>query len=389
MHGRKRLLIISPVSESGAGYRYRIQQYFPTLIANGIDPVSWPFYSDDFLQWVHRPGRYGTKARHFLMRATRRVLQLFDLGQFNGVFMYREALPIGPPVWEWICVRGWRLPMVFDLDDAIYLGDTSEANRLLHSWKCPWKTWTLMRWSRHVIAGNAYLASQARRYQPSVGVVPTSVDTTSYQPRPSETPRPVPVIGWIGSPTTVKYLESLSEVFHRLASRRRFCLKIIGAGRPVHMPGVELEQRAWQLEREVEEFQDCDIGVSPLWNDAWSLGKCGFKALQFMGCGVPVVVSGVGMHCDMITSGVNGMLAKSEEEWIAALERLLDDVVLRQRLGGAGRATVEARYSLAVNAPKFLRAIRSLWDDAALEASANEHVSGLPTESSCVASAAS
>ena len=386
---RKRLLIITPVPESGAGYRYRVHQYLPMLSAAGIIPTVQPFYSERFFKIVHQPGHYGAKVGLFLFHVARRLAQLALGGRVDGILLYREALPIGPPVCEWLYTRRWRLPVLLDFDDAIFLGDTSNANRLVHRLKCPWKLQHVLRWSRHAMVGNAYLASHARSYQPSVSIVPTSIDMRKYQPRVGVMATSgLPVIGWIGSPTTVKYLESFAEVFRRLAARRRFRLKIVGAGHPVRIQGVEVEQRAWRLEREIEEFQCCDIGVSPLWNDAWSLGKCGFKALQFMGCGVPVVASRVGMHCDIITSGVDGLLAESEDEWVLALERLLDDGALRQRLGEAGRATVEARYSLAVNSPKFLRAVQCLWDDAAADASAAEPA-GPPTESSCAASVAS
>lgn len=387
---RKRLLIISPVYEAGAGYRYRIQQYLPALIAEGIEPVIEPFYSDSFLKIVYERGRYTAKTGRFLIQAARRFAQLFRLKHFDGVFIYREALPVGPPVWEWACATQWRLPMIFDFDDAVFLGDTSQANRLLHGWKCPWKTGLVIRWSRHVIAGNAYLASHAHLYQPNVTVIPTSIDTVKYQPR-SPSALAIPVIGWIGSPTTVKYLKSFAPTFERLARQYPFRLKIIGAGDSVRMSGVTIEQRPWKLEGEIEEFRSCDIGVAPLWDDAWSRGKCGFKALQFMACAVPVVASRVGVHGEMIQSGVNGLLAGSLEEWFEALKLLLQDASLRKRLGEAGRETVQQRYSVKVNAPLFLAAVKTLWQPMAIDETAKQRTEDgdLLTDKSCAASAVS
>ncbi len=386
----KRLLIISPVFEVGAGYRYRIQQYLPMLAAHGIEPTIWPFYSDAFLQVVYQHGRYATKALQFLSQASRRLTQLSQLKAFDGVFVYREALPVGPPLWEWVCATRRRLPMIFDFDDAVFLGDTSEVNGFLHGWKCPWKANHIMRWSRHVITGNVYLASYAQRHQPNVTVVPTSIDTTQYQARvypPVESA--VPVIGWIGSPTTVKYLESLAPAFTRLAQQYRFRLKIIGAGHAVRMAGVEIEQHAWKLDGEIDAFRSCDIGVAPLWDDAWSRGKCGFKALQFMACAVPVVASTVGVHSEIIQSGVNGILASSLEEWFGALKLLLEDIALRRRLGQAGRETVKQRYSVAVNAPIFLAAVKTLWESAALSRLTSEANGTTSLDKTCAVSAVS
>lgn len=358
----KRLLIITPVPERGAGCRYRIHQYLPFLTAEGIHATVRPFYSDQLFELVYAEGAYGRKALLGCQRALTRFAQLGSVGSFDGVFIYREALPIGPPVWEWCGARVFRKPIVFDFDDAIFLGDTNPINRMVHRMKCAWKVPHVLRWSRQVIAGNAYLAAYAQAYQPCVTIIPTPIDTSRYQPQPvSFGSDGVPVIGWIGTPTGVKYVESHAEAFRRLAGRRRFLLRVVGAGRPVRLPGVPLEERAWDGSREVEEFQRCDIGIYPLLDDAWSRGKCGFKALQFMACGVPVVASRVGMNGEIIAHGANGLLASSIPEWVEALEALLDDAALRRRLGDAARATVEERYSLAVNAPKFVRAVTRLW----------------------------
>ena len=361
----KRLLIITPVPERGAGCRYRIQQYLPFLAAEGIHATVRPFYSDRFFDLVYAEGAYARKAVLGCQRALERFAQLASLGSFDGVFLYREALPIGPPVWEWWCARWARTPILFDFDDAIFLADTNPTNRMVHRMKCAWKVPQVLRWSRQVIAGNAYLAAYAQAYQRRVTVIPTPIDTTRYQPLHASVAdtNTVPVIGWVGTPTSAKYVESHHEVFRQLATRRRFLLRVIGAGRPLRLPGVTVDARAWSLEREVEEFQRCDIGIYPLLDDDWSRGKCGFKALQFMACGVPVVASRVGMNMEMIADGVNGFLASSIQEWVEALDLLLDDPALRQRLGEAARATVETRYSLAVNAPAFVRAVTQLWDE--------------------------
>jgi glycosyltransferase involved in cell wall biosynthesis len=362
-HMARRLLIITPVPERGAGYRYRIQQYLPFLASEGVQAIVRPFYSERLFDIVYTHGAYGRKAVLFSQQAMQRAAQVWSLGAFDAVFVYREALPIGPPIWEWLCTHGWRQPTLFDFDDAIFLGDTSPANGFLRRARCPWKVRHIIRWSRQVIAGNAYLASYARAYQRNVRIIPTPIDTARYEPRSRSavSEGSVPVIGWIGTPTSAKYLESSGKVFSQLATRRRFVLKVVGAGRPLEMAGVRLEQRPWTLEREVEEFQTCDVGVYPLFDDDWSRGKCGFKALQFMACGVPVVASRVGMNCDMIHHGANGFLASSLQEWIESLGSLLDDARMRRRIGEAGRETVKARYSLVVQAPKFVQAIEQLW----------------------------
>ena len=117
------------------------------------------------------------------------------------------------------------------------------------------------------------------------------------------------------------------------------------------MRGVRIENEPWSLQREIELFNTCDVGVYPLPNDEWTLGKCGFKAIQFMACGVPVVASPVGVNNQIIEDGVSGLLANSEAEWRDALRALLTDAELRRRIGSAGRRRIEQSYSLQANAP--------------------------------------
>jgi glycosyltransferase involved in cell wall biosynthesis len=164
-------------------------------------------------------------------------------------------------------------------------------------------------------------------------------------------------LGWIGSHSTAKYLEQLRPVLSDLSGKFDFELLVVGAGRDFELPGVKVLNERWSLETEVELFQSLDIGLYPLADTVWELGKAGFKAIQYMAVGAPCVVSRVGVTRDIVSDGDNGFLASNPQEWSEKLSRLLSDAALRQRLGDAGRRTIVERYSLAVNAPRLHRAI--------------------------------
>jgi glycosyltransferase involved in cell wall biosynthesis len=110
----------------------------------------------------------------------------------------------------------------------------------------------------------------------------------------------------------------------------------------------------------VQDLDELDIGIMPLPDDPWTRGKCGCKALQYMGLGIPAVCSPVGANKDIIEHGRNGLLATSEEDWVDTLTELLRSPDLRDRLGQAGRATVETGYSAEGQAPRMAALIRSV-----------------------------
>lgn len=358
---RTRVLALSPVPEEGAGCRFRISQYIPALAAAGFDVTVSPFFTPEFFRLVYRPGHYAQKTALFLRRSVDRLSLVLGDADYDLLFVYREAFPIGPPVLERLLARPGRPPLVYDFDDAVFLPNTSEANRVISFLKYPHKVDTIVEKSATVIAGNDYLAAYARRHNARVTVIPTCVDTDQFVPRPpgsADGDGRRLVFGWIGSQTTASYLEALGPVLTRVNRARPLELRVAGAGRDLRFDEVNVSNVAWSLKEEVALFNTCDVGVYPLTEDEWTKGKCGFKAIQFMACGVPVVASAVGVNKQIITDGVTGFLASSEDEWVEKLVRLADDPALRRRIGEAGRQTVEERYSLRVNAPRMADALR-------------------------------
>jgi glycosyltransferase involved in cell wall biosynthesis len=354
-----RMLALSPVPEEGAGCRFRIAQYLPYLESAGIEVTLSPFYTTEFFRLVYQKGRSLQKAALFIERAIDRAYTLAERSRYDVIFIYREAFPIGPAVIEAVLSRTPGAAIVYDFDDAIYLPNTSEANRAIAVLKWPGKVRSIMRRSHCVIAGNEYLAKYARGYNQHVRMIPTVVDTAAFVPRPdrSDAGDRAPIVGWIGTPTTAPYLTAVRPILQELARTHRFVLRICGAGADIDIPGVTVENLRWTLESEVSLFNTCDIGIYPLPDDEWARGKCGFKAIQFMACGVPVVAAPVGVNQEIVQDGENGFLAPTPAEWTQKLSRLLADRELRQTLGRAGRRTVEERYSLRGNAPKLVEAI--------------------------------
>ena len=168
------------------------------------------------------------------------------------------------------------------------------------------------------------------------------------------------MLGWIGSRSTTRYLElirgPLAELGRRY-SELKLCL--IGAGE-FEVEGLETVRRDWSLDTEVEDLRMLDIGLMPLPSDPWTRGKGGYKLLQYLSVGVPVVASPVGINSEIVEEGVSGLLAACDDEWVACLGRLIEQPELRRIMGRAGRERMVARYSLEQNSHRLLKILESV-----------------------------
>jgi glycosyltransferase involved in cell wall biosynthesis len=338
--------------------RYRIEQWQPLLERDhGIRITYAPFIRRDDYKIILKPGHVTRKARAMLSGLGRRVADVSASAKVDCVYILREAAAIGPAVFERLLAA--RRPYIFDFDDAIFLPEVSEANRNFAFLKSHRKVESICRLATHVMAGNAYLAAWARQHNNAVTVIPTTVDTDRYLAF-SRTDNDIPVIGWMGTPTTVTYLRDIRDVFVRLAETHSFRLRVVGAPDFDYLPGVDMETLPWSAQTEIDELSRFDIGVMPLRNDEWSRGKCGLKALLYMSLGKPVVCSPVGVNREIVAHGVNGLQAFTSEEWLQSFRQLLDSPDLRQRLGTAGRQTVVARYSARSQAPRVAAIFRDV-----------------------------
>lgn len=348
-----KVLFLVPYCTEGASNRIRVEQYIPYLAEHGVSSVLSPFVHSSFYRILYRQGYYGAKAGHFCISSLRRFADCVRASRFDLVVVHREAYPLGPP-WLEAFINRLGVPIVYDFDDAIFLPHVSETHTYLERFKRSNKVASIIRWSEEVIAGNEFLAHFARRFNEKTTVIPTVVDTDLYRPSDAGPTRSEVVIGWIGSLTTRKFLTALTPAFRALAERYpqvRFEL----VGTDSLLDGVaRMVVRPWKLERELDDLHGFDIGVMPLPDDLWAQGKCGFKAILYQACGLPVVCSPVGVNREIVHDGVNGLLADGLDEWVEKLSGLIEDEELRRSLGEKGRQSVEVRYSVKAHRDNFL-----------------------------------
>lgn len=334
--------------------RFRVENFLPLLDEAGIQYRLLPFM--DAATWadVYKSGSTVRKVLGIARGYLRRVKHLFIAARASYVFVHREASPLGPPVFEWLLAKVFRKRLIFDFDDAIWIPATGGKHDWAAVLKCPWKIKHIIGWSHTVAGGNDYLCDYARQFNSSVVRVPTVVDTeTRYNRLKEHTAEEKVVVGWTGSHSTLQYLQDFSRTVAELQGELDFTFVVIADQAP-ELPVPDMQFIPWRPETEIEDLLRIDIGVMPLFEDAWSEGKCGFKLIQYLAVGIPALATPIGVNSVIIEEGVNGCLCRTNQEWKARLRELITNAEKRQQFGHAGREQIIARFSIASQRQAFL-----------------------------------
>lgn len=322
------------------GARFRMRQYVNDLQQLGIKV-------DEFTSRIGKypPADTWRRPAWLLAAGAERGLQLRTSHCYDLVIFQRELISTLLTLEPF-----FGRPRILDVDDAIWL-----HRRGAFAGK-------LARRCDAVICGNTYLADYFDQHCKRIFLLPTAVDTERFQP--SEHCRSsAQIIGWSGTGGNLAELERIEPALR--AAMQRFPLarlRVICDRRPRlgTLPADRVEYVPWSPSIEVSALQDLRVGLMPLRDTAWTRGKCSFKMLTYMACGVPVVVSPVGMNREVLTMGSIGFAARTLDEWVDALTTLLADPEPAKRMGSAGRTVVAAHFSVQVLSARLADIIRSV-----------------------------
>ncbi|HTL80594.1 MAG TPA: glycosyltransferase family 4 protein [Bacteroidia bacterium] len=343
---KKKILFVAPHRKGRApSQRFRFEQYLDVLKENGFE---WEFSelldeADDKV--FYSSGNFLSKIRTFFKGRRKRKADVRRANDFDIIFIQREAFMTGE-TWIEKAFADSKAKVIYDFDDAIWMLDVSKGNRIFSWMKDPKKTSELIAMSDLVFAGNQYLADYAKKFNPKVEIVPTTIDTSLYK-RVETQKRDRVIIGWSGSLTTIKHFEHALEFLKNIKRKfgDRVAFKVIGDERYVNEE-LGIKGIRWTEQDEVKELSSFDIGIMPLPDDEWAKGKCGLKGLQYMALGIPTIMSPVGVNTEIIRDGENGFLAKTDDEWTYKLSLLIENADLRKRIGEEAVKAVEEKYSV-------------------------------------------
>tara|TARA_B100000767_G_scaffold275633_1_gene313879 strand:- start:5196 stop:6278 length:1083 start_codon:yes stop_codon:yes gene_type:complete len=352
-----KVALLTKYGNLAASTRQRFEQYRPYLKGEGFELEQHTLLDNNYLKQLYGDG---PKDRgNITLSYLKRLRWLLSKPDVDLIWLHCELFPYLPGLAEGLASLAGK-PIVYDFDDAIFhnydLNPRWHARHFLGR-----KLHTTIGAAEMAFCGNKYLAKYASPLCRRSEIVPTVLDTEKFCPAVSERLEGCRLkIGWIGSPSTWnEYFYSMLPMFKHVAASEGSQISIMGAGKNTE-PHPLLEFVEWSEASEVSFLQALDIGIMPLTDTPWARGKCGYKLIQYMACGVPVIASPVGVNCEIVEHGVNGFLAETDDEWHAAIRTLLHDPDLRRQMGAAGRKKVEEHFSLKVWGPRVVKLLRSV-----------------------------
>jgi len=354
------LIICAHRPNRSPSQRYRFEQYLTFLTTKGFN-FTWSYLlneNDDKI--FYSSGNFLLKIKIVFKTLFIRFKDCLRFNRFDIIFIQREAHFLGISLFEKIAYKS-SAKVIFDFDDSIWLNDTSPENKKFSFFKKPNKFYKNIKNTHLVIAGNNYLANEAKKINSNTIVIPTTVNTNYNFPIEKNNFNSFVTIGWSGSISTIKHFELLIPVLTKLKNKYKNQIKISLISQTKYQnQELEIESHVWSVENENKLLNTFDIGIMPLPDNIWTKGKCGLKGLTYTACNIATVMSDVGVNNEIIKNGVNGFLCSTDEEWLSTLCLLIENKQLRLSIAEKGLQTVKNNYSTLTNEQAYLTAFKNV-----------------------------
>jgi glycosyltransferase involved in cell wall biosynthesis len=361
---KKKILFLTPYPKDVApSQRLKFEQYYNYFLENNFEIETNHFVSYKFWKILYKKGNFTKKVFYTLSGYLKRLNTIYKIKNYDLVYIHLWVTPFGLPIFEWLTVKLAK-KIIYDIDDMVFLGHSSDANRFIQNLKGRKKMIFLMKNANHVITCTPSLDNFVRQFNKNTTDISSTINTKTYKPKKSyELKKPI-ILGWSGSHSTSKYLLLLEPVFEKLMQNGiNFQVLCIGNENfKFKNDQIPLKAIPWQLQTEVEDLSKIDIGLYPLPDEPWVYGKSGLKALQYMALGIPTLATAVGTNFRIINDGENGFLipVNDHQTWIKRILELIESEYLRKKIGANGRKTVVENYSVDANKDTYLSILNSL-----------------------------
>lgn len=136
---------------------------------------------------------------------------------------------------------------------------------------------------------------------------------------------------WVGTKNNLMFLEDVMPILDdcaaALKARGRLLILLVVCNRPIIIKtkAIKIENIRWGREEAIKRLRTSHIGLMPLRDDEYTKGKGGFKAIQYLGAGIPAIVSDVGYNVQVVDNGENGFVCRDIKMWKYGILELCND----------------------------------------------------------------
>lgn len=322
--------------EGVSSARFRVRQYIPHLSKEGI-------FVDEFISKYssYPPASKVARPLWGMSSLSQRIPSIIKSHKYDLTLLQRTFIS------KFVTLEKFtKSPRLLDVDDAIWVSNKSLSENLAKT-------------VDGVICGNSFLAEEYSKWNSNISIIPTAVDTNRFKPISNRFSNEEIIIGWSGSSSGLKYVYNIeNSLAYILNKYKQVKLRIVSDAPPIFNKISEYEFIKWTPSNEVSTIQTMDIGIMPLEDSIFERGKCSYKMLLYMSCAIPVVVSEVGMNKDILEMNSVGYGANHIDEWVFALEDLIENIEKREYFGENGRNVVIGNFSIENVSSKLARVLR-------------------------------
>lgn len=345
-----KVLFLTRYGNAGPSSRYRFYNYQSYFDEAEMNYCFKPLLENDYISNLYRNQKVRAFVKSFFSIFKRMLYLILNMKKYDLVIIEKELFPNVPYFIESLFLKS--RPYALDFDDYI------AASYIENKYKRFFfknKIQRLVAKAKFVTVGNHWYYEEFKSN--NLKYLPTVVDVKKYSKAKQYNKGNIVTIVWIGSPSTVKYLQIVAPILQDLAQKHPIKLKVIGAS--IVIDGVDVELVKWDSQTEADELLTSDIGIMPLRRTMWENGKCGFKLIQYMASGLPVVATSAPANNEIIKDGINGFIIHEDAEWYNKLEALIVNSSQREEFGRSGKVWITSDYSYQIWGSKYVNIIKN------------------------------
>lgn len=347
----KRIVYFTKYTDAGPTSRYRVYQYKSYLENNGFNVTIKPLFPTQYILDLYGKGKKNWLI--LLPRYVQRFFQILFLKNYDILYIEYELFPYAPILLEKIALLG-KKNVVIDYDDATFHTYDKNSYKFIQTLLGN-KIYQLVKKASVVITGSPYLTKVLSAYNNNIVEIPTSINFNKYQQK-SQPKLNYEIssfkIGWLGSKNTSVNVITLKNVFLQLQKKHPIQLLLIGFDKQLltQLEGVNYQYIQWNANTEIETIYSFDVGIMPLEEDIpFNHGKCGFKLIQYMACGIPTISTPLLANVK-INRDNNNLFARTDEDWIKAFEEVvINKEKYKNIVGSKNKEIVQAYYCVETN----------------------------------------